>query len=146
MPVLIALAFLIALAGETTTAEGQVVSEHTDPRARMGSVGFVTDDLDATLAFYTAVLDFTVAGRAEVTAAKTKQVIGLASETAPLRYAALAPADWVDGDKSLALISFFESAVAPRPASAGDPIRPAGSLARPQERPSLLPHRIVPFG
>ena len=77
------------------------------PLAKMGSVGFVTDDLDGTIHFYETVLGFSVVGATDVTAPKTRQVIGVPSGEA-VRYAALAPDAWVKGDKSLAILSFFE--------------------------------------
>jgi len=82
------------------------------PRAEVSTIGFVTHDLAATVAFYTEVLGFKLAGTADVTAEKTRQVIGAKSAGA-VSYAALAPQAWIDGDRSLALVSFFEILDAP---------------------------------
>lgn len=103
---------VIAQVGSSSAAWANDGGSDAPPRAQIGSVGFITNDLDATIDFYTHVLGLTVVGTADVTADKTRGVIGVHSEEA-VRYVALASQSWVEGNKSVAIISFFEVPSAP---------------------------------
>ena len=77
------------------------------PTAQLRSASFVTRDLDASVAFYTEYLGYKELGRSEVTAEKSRQVVGAIAE-GTVRYVSLAPAVWTREDNAHAGISFIE--------------------------------------
>lgn len=81
------------------------------PTAQLRSASFVTRDLDACVAFYTEYLGYKELGRSEITAEKSRQVVG-ATADGTVRYVSLAPAAWTREDNAYAGISFIEIATA----------------------------------
>ena len=107
----------------------------TQPTAVLRSSSFVTRDLDASVAFYTTYLGYKELGRSEVTADKSRQVVG-ATRPGTVRYVSLAPAAWSREDSSYAGISFMEITDAE-----GSPFDQDGS--RPSRAGELvLAHRV----
>lgn len=87
--------------GETTQLT------RTQPTAQLRSASFVTRDLDASVSFYTTFLGYKELGRSEITADKSRQVVG-ASSAGTVGYVSLAPAMWSREDSTYAGISFIE--------------------------------------
>lgn len=87
--------------GETTQLT------RTQPTAQLRSSSFVTLDLDASVAFYTTYLGYKELGRSEITADKSRQVVG-AIRPGTVRYVSLAPAAWTRENNAYAGISFIE--------------------------------------
>ena len=77
------------------------------PTAQLRSASFVTRDLDASVAFYTEYLGYQELGRSEITAEKSRQVVGATGDGA-VRYVSLAPAMWTREDNAYAGLSFIE--------------------------------------
>lgn len=77
------------------------------PTAKIRSASFVTRDLDASVKFYTDYLGYKVLGRSEVTADKSRQVVGALKE-GTVRYISLTPAEWSKDTPDFAGISFVE--------------------------------------
>lgn len=102
----VAAAMLLAI----TSASG---SAQEDPTATLRSASFVTRDLDLSVDFYTRYLGYKELGRSEITAPKSRQVVGASGEET-VRYVSLAPSMWTREDNKYAGISFIEirSAVA----------------------------------
>ena len=116
-------------AGETTRLT------RTPPTAQLRSASFVTLDLDASVAFYTTYLGYKELGRSEITAAKSRQVVG-ATGTDTVRYVSLAPAMWSRENSTYAGISFIEI-----PAADASPFNQDGT--RPSRAGELvLAHRV----
>ena len=111
------------------SAEGETTRlERTPPTAHLRSASFVTRDLDASVDFYTTFLGYKELGRSEITADKSRQVVGATGE-GTVRYVSLAPAMRSREDSAYAGISFIEmpeAAASPfdqdgtRPSSAGE--------------------------
>ena len=78
-----------------------------DPTAQLRSASFVTRDLDASVEFYTRFLGYRELGRSEITADKSRQVVG-AKGNETVRYVSLAPAMWTREDNQYAGVSFIE--------------------------------------
>ena len=79
------------------------------PTAQLRSASFVTLDLDASVAFYTTYLGYQELGRSEITADKSRQVVG-ATGNGTVRYVSLAPSMWTREDNKYAGVSFVENA------------------------------------
>lgn len=77
------------------------------PSAILRSTSFITVDLDASVAFYTEYLGYKELGRSEITADKSRTVVGATGE-GTVRYVSLAPAAWSEEDNEYAGISFIE--------------------------------------
>ena len=115
--------------GETTQLT------RTPPTANLRSASFVTQDLDTSVAFYTTFLGYKELGRSEITADKSRQVVG-ATGDGTVRYVSLAPAMWSPEDSGYAGISFIEI-----PGAASSPFNQDG--ARPSGAGELvLAHRV----
>ena len=115
--------------GETTRLT------RSPPTAHLRSASFVTRDLDASVAFYTTYLGYKELGRSEITAAKSRQVVG-ATGTDTVRYVSLAPAMWSRENSLYAGISFIEI-----PTGEASPFDQNG--ARPSRAGELvLAHRV----
>ncbi|MGI9260397.1 MAG: CpcT/CpeT family chromophore lyase, partial [Woeseiaceae bacterium] len=71
--------------GETTQLT------RTPPTAHLRSASFVTRDLEASVEFYTTYLGYKELGRSEISADKSRQVVG-ATGTETVRYVSLTPA------------------------------------------------------
>lgn len=78
-----------------------------DPHAILRSASFVTRDIDKTVDFYTNLLGYKVLGQSEITADKSRQVVGAKGDEA-VRYVSLAPRAWSKEDNQYAGISFIE--------------------------------------
>lgn len=78
-----------------------------EPIAELRSASFVTNDLDASVRFYTSYLGYRELGRSNITAAKSRLVVG-AKGDAVVRYASLAPAKWSKENSTYAGVSFIE--------------------------------------
>ncbi len=90
------------------SAEGETTRlTRTPPTAQLRSASFVTRDLDASVAFYTTYLGYKELGRSEITAEKSRQVVG-ATGSDTVRYVSLAPAVWSRENSTYAGISFIE--------------------------------------
>ncbi len=118
------------------SAEGETTRlTRTPPTAQLRSASFVTLDLDASVAFYTTYLGYKELGRSEITAGKSRQVVG-ATGTDTVRYVSLAPADWSRENSTYAGISFIEI-----PSAAASPFDQNGT--RPSRAGELvLAHRV----
>jgi len=115
--------------GETTQLT------RTPPTAQLRSASFVTRDLEASVSFYTTFLGYKELGRSEITADKSRQVVG-ASGTSTVRYVSLASALWSREDSAYAGISFIEI-----PGAVESPFDQDG--ARPSRAGELvLAHRV----
>lgn len=77
------------------------------PTANLRSASFITLDLDASVAFYTKYLGYKELGRSEITAEKSRRVVGAVAD-GTVRYVSLAPAMWTREDNKYAGISFIE--------------------------------------
>lgn len=106
------------------------------PTANLRSASFITLDLDASVAFYTKYLGYKELGRSEITAEKSRRVVGAVAD-GPVRYVSLAPAMWTREDNKYAGISFIEIGVAE--ASPFD--QDAGRASRAGEL--VLAHRVT---
>ena len=105
------------------------------PTAQLRSASFITRDLDASVAFYTSYLGYKELGRSEITAEKSRQVVGATGDDT-VRYASLAPSMWTREDNKYAGISFVEI-----PAAEGSPFDQ--NAARPSRAGELiLAHRV----
>ena len=119
------------------SAEGETTQlTRTPPTANLRSASFVTRDLEASVAFYTTYLGYKELGRSEITADKSRQVVG-ATGSSTVRYVSLAPAMWSPEDSGYAGISFIEipAAVASPFDQDGDRASRAGEL--------VLAHRVT---
>lgn len=99
---LIACLFVTACAyqpAQTASAPESSVS------ANLRSASFITRDLDASVEFYKHYLGYKVLGRSEVTAAKSRQVVGAVGE-ARVNYVSLVPTDWSKDNTHFAGTSF----------------------------------------
>ena len=106
------------------------------PTAQLRSASFVTHDLEASVAFYTEYLGYRELGRSEITAEKSRQVVG-ATGDGTVRYVSLAPAMWSREDNAYAGVSFIEipeSDASPFDQNAARPSR-GGEL--------ILAHRVT---
>lgn len=106
------------------------------PTANLRSASFVTQHLDASVAFYTGYLGYKVLGRSEISAEKSRQVVGAKGDET-VRYVSLAPSMWTREDNKYAGISFIEIATAePSPFDQdGERASRAGEL--------VLAHRVT---
>lgn len=112
-------------------------SEETKPvTAKLRSASFVTQDLETSAAFYKDYLGYRELGRSEITAEKSRQVVGAMGE-GTIRYISLAPADWSKETPEYAGISFVEMTDADTSPFSQDGARPAraGEL--------ILAHRVT---
>ena len=106
------------------------------PTANLRSASFVTHDLDASVAFYTNYLGYKELGRSEITAEKSRQVVGATGDDT-VRYVSLAPAMWTRENNLYAGISFIEI-----PSSEATPFDQDGT--RPSRAGELiLAHRVT---
>ena len=115
--------------GETTQLT------RTQPTAQLRSASFVTHDLDASVEFYTTFLGYKELGRSEITADKSRQVVG-ATGDATVRYVSLAPAEWSRENSTYAGISFIEI-----PGSEASPFDQDGTRAS-RAGELVLAHRV----
>lgn len=127
------LATIIAIGQMFSVASAQ---DNDDPTTILRSASFVTRDLDKTVAFYTELLGYKVLGQSEITAEKSRQVVG-AKGTETVRYVSLAPAAWTKEDNKYAGISFIEIRGAKASPFDQDPTRPS------REAELVLAHRAV---
>lgn len=103
----------LVLVACATKPASEPVSAPNAIKAKIRSTSFVTRDLDASVKFYTDYLGYSVLGRSEVTAPKSRQVVGATGENT-VRYISLAPAEWSKETPDFAGISFVEiTAAAP---------------------------------
>ncbi|MEM7502568.1 MAG: VOC family protein [Pseudomonadota bacterium] len=111
---------------------------HADdaPTAQLRSASFVTSDIEASVAFYTEYLGYKVLGRSEVTAPKSRAVVGAQTEST-VRYVSLAPAMWSRDNSDYAGLSFIEIPEADASPFDQDPTR-ASRAAEP-----ILAHRVT---
>ncbi len=118
------------------SAEGETTRlTRSSPTAQLRSASFVTLDLDASVAFYTTYLGYKELGRSEITADKSRQVVG-ATGSDTVRYVSLAPAMWSRENSTYAGISFIEI-----PAAVASPFDQDGT--RPSRAGELvLAHRV----
>lgn len=106
------------------------------PSAILRSASFVTRDLDATVEFYTGYLGYKELGRSEITAGKSRKVVGATGDDT-VRYVSLAPAAWSEEKSDYAGLSFIEI-----PSADPSPFDQDGS--RPSRAGELvLAHRVV---
>lgn len=84
-----------------------VFSYAGEPVAELRSASFVTRDLDASVEFYTAYLGYRELGRSEITAEKSRRVVGVKGDET-VRYVSLAPAKWTRDNNAYAGVSFIE--------------------------------------
>ena len=91
---------LIAIASAGAAAQEQ-------PTGNLRSASFVTRDLDRSVDFYRRYLGYKELGRSEITAPKSRQVVGAKREET-VRYVSLAPSMWTREDNRYAGISFIE--------------------------------------
>ncbi len=106
------------------------------PTAQLRSASFVTHDIEASVAFYTEYLGYKVLGRSEITAPKSRAVVGAHSEST-VRYVSLAPAMWTRETSDYAGLSFIEIPEADGSPFDQDPTR-ASRAAEP-----ILAHRVT---
>lgn len=106
-----------------------------EPVAELRSASFVTQDLDASVEFYTTYLGYRVLGRSEITAEKSRRVVGAKGDET-VRYASLAPSKWTKENSAYAGVSFIE--IEGAPASPFD--QDAGRASRAGEL--VLAHRV----
>lgn len=106
------------------------------PTAQLRSASFVTHDIEASVAFYTEYLGYKVLGRSEITAPKSRAVVGAVAE-GTVRYASLAPAMWSRENSDYAGLSFIEIRDAGASPFDQDPTRPSRA-AEP-----ILAHRVT---
>lgn len=100
-------ALLVALICMIHTLFDANAQERDDPTAVLRSASFVSRDLDKTVDFYTGLLGYKILGEAEITADKSRQVVGAKGDE-KVRYVSLAPAIWTKEDNKYAGISFIE--------------------------------------
>lgn len=107
-----------------------------DPATVLRSASFVTRDLDACVEFYTNFLGYKELGRSEITAEKSRRVVGAPGD-GTVRYVSLAPSVWTKEDNKYAGISFVEITTAEPSPFDQDSDRPsrAGEL--------VLAHRVT---
>lgn len=107
----------------------------TPPTAQLRSASFITRDLDASVSFYVTYLGYKELGRSEISADKSRQVVGVIGD-GTVRYVSLAPAMWSAEDNMYAGISFVEI-----PGAVESPFDQDG--ARPSRAGELvLAHRV----
>jgi len=113
-----------------------VLPPETAITANLGSASFITRDLDKSVAFYERYLGYKVLGRSEVTAAKSRQVVGAVGNSV-VKYVSLVPAPWTPKKSHFTGISFVEIPESPPNAFSQNAARPshAGEL--------ILAHRVT---
>ena len=96
----------MAFAQEEATADS---ATDVPVAATLRSASFVTKDLDACIAFYRDLLGYHILGEREITAEKSRQVVGATSPDSTVRYVSMAPRGWtLDAPDERAGISFIE--------------------------------------
>ena len=87
-------------------------AEEDDTHAVEGtlrSASFVTNDIDACIAFYSDLLGYHVIGDSTITAEKSRMVVGAHGDRKVLRYVSMAPTGWTIENQDLrAGVSFIE--------------------------------------
>lgn len=106
------------------------------PTAQLRSASFVTHDIEASVAFYTEYLGYKVLGRSDITAAKSRAVVGAVSDST-VRYVSLAPAMWSRENSDFAGLSFIEI-----PDAEGSPFDQNPKRASRAAEP-ILAHRVT---
>lgn len=100
------------ISGGAGAQEKADVTEESAPEpisATLRSASFVTRDLDACIAFYRDLLGYHVLGEREITAAKSRKVIGATTPGRTVRYVSMAPRGFtLDAPDERAGISFIE--------------------------------------
>lgn len=81
------------------------------------SASFVTNDIDASVAFYSTLLGYHVLGESTITAEKSRQVVGATGDRKVTRYVSMAPKGWTIENQDLrAGVSFIQiDGAAPSP-------------------------------
>lgn len=103
--------FGLAVLAFTACAHAQE-AVHSEPEpqgitANLRSASFVTRDIEASIAFYETYLGYRVLGRSEVTANKSRQVVGAMGE-GDVKYVSMVPPMWSKETPHFAGISFIE--------------------------------------
>ena len=98
------IAFLVAATAWVWASAAE--AEDAAPTGNLRSASFVTTKFDESVAFYTDYLGYKLLGTSEITAPKSRQVVGATGE-GTVRYASLAPAAWSEEDSAYAGISFI---------------------------------------
>jgi catechol 2,3-dioxygenase-like lactoylglutathione lyase family enzyme len=98
---------LLACAAFATAPAARTAEPATAPDALLRSASMITRDLEASVRFYVHYLGYVELGRSEVTAPKSRQVVGAASD-GTVRYVALAPPESRGSRDAVAGISFVE--------------------------------------
>ena len=111
-------------------------AEDVQPTAQLRSASIVTLDLDASVHFYTEFLGYQVLGRSEITAEKSRRVVGAKGDET-VRYVSLAPSMWTREDNKYAGISFVEIR-----AAAASPFRQDSARAS-RGAEMILAHRVT---
>ena len=109
------LAFLImALSASYSSARAD---DGAAVEGTLRSASFVTNDMEASIAFYTELLGYHVLGDSTITAEKSRQVVGAVGDRKVLRYVSMAPKGWTIENQDLrAGVSFIEiEGAAPTP-------------------------------
>jgi len=133
-------AFAFALLGSILFSGFHIACAEPEPvvEGTLRSASFVTNDIDACIAFYSQLLGYAVIGDSIISAGKSRQVVGATGDRKVTRYVSMAPKGWTIENQDLrAGVSFIEiEGAAPSPFDQ-DGARPsrAGEL--------VLAHRVT---
>ncbi len=100
----------ILIAAVTVTATPDALAQSDTPiEGTLRSASFVSNDVDACVAFYRELLGYAVIGESTITAEKSRQVVGAVGDNKVLRYVSMAPAGWTIENPDLrAGVSFIQ--------------------------------------